>query len=151
MMASLDEGTYDHKDLMVIKVPLTLPYQTDWKDFERVDGEIDINGETYKYVKRKVVNGSLVLLCLPDHHRTRVENAKDEFFKLVNNMQSQSPAKNTTPASKLNISNILSDFDRQQDDWFLYSFEYAEKTFSSFVIACHIDPAILLPTQPPEV
>jgi hypothetical protein len=151
LMASLDEGAYDHKDLMVIKVPLTLPYQTDWKDFERVDGEIDINGETYKYVKRKVVSGELVLLCLPDHHKTKLENAKDEFFKLVNNMQSQAPAKNTTPVGKVNFSNILSDFDRQQADLLFYSCKITEKVFVPFVSANHIAPVILMPTRPPEM
>jgi hypothetical protein len=152
LMASLDEGTYDHKDLMVIKVPLSLPYQSDWEEFERVDGEIDIDGETYRYVQRKVVNGTLVLLCLPDHHRTKLENAKDEFFKLVNNMQSQAPAKSTTPAGKIHFSNILSDFDKQQADWLLYSCnKNTKKVFVPFVSANHIAPTILLPLRPPEI
>jgi hypothetical protein len=150
LMASLDEGAYDHKDLMVIKVPLSLPYQSDWKDFERVDGEIDINGETYRYVKRKVMNGALVLLCLPDHHRTKLENAKDEFFKLVNNMQSQAPAKNTTSSGKVHFTNILSDFDKQQADWLVFSLKNVEKVFAPFLKANHIAPTILKPIQPPE-
>jgi hypothetical protein len=151
LVATLDEGTYDHKDLLVIKVPLSLPYQSDWKDFERVDGEIDINGETYKYVKRKVVNGALVLLCLPDHHKTKLENAKEEFFKLVNNMQSQLPAKSTNQPGKVYFSNLLSDFDRQQPGWLMCSYNIVEKAFIPFFLARHIDPTIPIPIHPPEM
>jgi hypothetical protein len=150
LMATLDEETYDQKDLLVIKVPLSLPYQSDWKDFERVDGEIDVNGETYKYVKRKVVNGTMVLLCLPDHHRTRLENAKEAFFELVNNMQSQLPAKSAHQSGKVYFSNILSDFDRQQTGWLICACNSMGKAFIPFFLANHIDPSIPIPIHPPE-
>jgi hypothetical protein len=151
IMATLNEETYDHKDLLVIKVPLSLPYQTDWKDFERVDGEIDIDGETYKYVKRKVVNGTLILLCLPDHHRTRLENAKETFFELVKNMQSQLPAKSTNQSGKVYFSNIFSDFDRLQPGWLIDACNSPGKAFISFFHANQIAPFIPKPAHPPEL
>ena len=46
----LDNKEYDASTLIEIKVPVSLPYQTDWKEFERVDGEIEFNGMHYKYV-----------------------------------------------------------------------------------------------------
>ena len=150
LTTALDDGTYDHKDLVVIKVPLSLPYQSDWKEFERIDGEIDINGETYKYVKRKVVNGTLVLLCLPDHHKARLENAKEEFFKLVNDMQSQLPVKSTNQSGKVYFSMLFSDFDKQQPGWLIGACNSSEKAFIPFFLTNHIDPTIPIPTQPPE-
>ena len=66
----LDNSDYDESQLIEIKVPIELPYQTNWKEFERVDGEIEVDGIHYKYVKRKIVNGELVLLCLPNKSKT---------------------------------------------------------------------------------
>ncbi|HEU0064846.1 MAG TPA: hypothetical protein VFQ58_07435, partial [Flavisolibacter sp.] len=82
--ASLDKNEYNEDDLITIKVPITLPYQTDMKDFERIDGEITINGMIYKYVKKKIEQGQLVLKCLPDQQKMQLQTGKDEFFKLAN-------------------------------------------------------------------
>ena len=65
LVARLDAQQYNEADLLTLKIPLKLPYQTIATDFERIDGEIKIDGIIYKYVKRKVEAGHLVLLCLP--------------------------------------------------------------------------------------
>jgi hypothetical protein len=93
LQATLDNQKYSRKDLFVLRVPLSLPFQTDWKDFEQVNGEINIKGQIYKYVERKIENGELVLLCIPDHNRSRIEAAKVDFFKLANSLQIQWPEK----------------------------------------------------------
>jgi hypothetical protein len=78
---SLDRESYSEKDLVTIKVSLLLPYPPASTSFERVDGEISIKGKIYKYVKRKVQDGQLVLVCLPDKNKMRLENARDDYFK----------------------------------------------------------------------
>lgn len=83
---TLNERKYKDEDLICIKAPLSLPYQNDWTQFERVDGEIEIEGKIYKFVKRKVVNGEVVLMCLPDQKRMRIETAKESFFQLASNL-----------------------------------------------------------------
>ncbi len=107
MIASLDQDEYNAADLITIKIPINLPYQSNWKEFERVDGEVNIEGKIYKYVKRKVQDGELVLLCLPDKNKTRLTTAKDEFFKYANNLVQHNSSKN--PAiQKMVLSKILS-------------------------------------------
>lgn len=91
--ASLDKEVYDSNDLITLKVPLSLPYQRAWSDWERIDGEIKVNGTIYKYVKRKVEDGILVLLCLPNHNKMRLESAKGDFFKNVNDLAANSASK----------------------------------------------------------
>jgi hypothetical protein len=49
----LDKEAYNDEDLVTITVPLSLPYLTNWKDFERTDGEIKLDGKIYHYVKQK--------------------------------------------------------------------------------------------------
>ncbi|HLL41614.1 MAG TPA: hypothetical protein VK369_00680, partial [Segetibacter sp.] len=82
--ASLDKQEYNDADLVTIKVPLSLPYVNNQQNFERVDGEITVNGKILKYVKRKITDGNLILLCLPNDNKMRIESAKDEFFKYAN-------------------------------------------------------------------
>lgn len=86
--ANLDEHKYSESQLISIKVPVThLGYYTNSEKFERVDGQIEIGGVQYKFVKRRLFNDSLELLCIPDHAGTSLQTAKDEFFKLVNDLQ----------------------------------------------------------------
>jgi hypothetical protein len=77
--ASLDKDDYNEKDLITFKIPLSMPYQTGWRDFERVDGEATIDGVIYKYVKRKVEDGQLILQCIPYYKKMRLTKAAAEF------------------------------------------------------------------------
>ena len=88
--ARLDVDDYDISQLIELKVPLNMPYQLNRTDFERVDGEIVIEGILYKYVKRRVFNDSLILLCLPNEQKMKIEGAKKNFFSLVNDLQTSS-------------------------------------------------------------
>ena len=148
--ASLDRETYNENDLITLKVPLSLPYQTDWKEYERVDGEITISGQLYKYVKRKVVHGELVLLCLPDPHKTNLETAKDEFFKQANNLQSSSPAKKTATAAFASFSDIAYEYDNQRYDWLLHM--AANDILPSYGITTEqlLHRSLTTPEQPPD-
>ncbi len=83
LTASLDKTEYNDKDLITIKVPLSLPFFTNWPEFERYDGSIEVEGQHYNYVKRKVYNDTLILLCIPNNERTRLANAKTEFEKFA--------------------------------------------------------------------
>ncbi len=82
MIASLEQDEYNAADLITIKIPINLPYQSNWKEFERVDGEVNIEGKIYKYIKRKVQDGEPVLLCLPDKNKTRLTTAKMNFLSM---------------------------------------------------------------------
>jgi hypothetical protein len=88
-----DRNDYNESDLVAIKLPIRLPYQASQTEFERFDGEVNLNGIHYKYVKRRVYNDSLILLCLPNDNKSRLQEAKKEFFRTVNDLQHSSPAK----------------------------------------------------------
>ena len=61
IVAKIDKQDYNDADLITLTVPLSMPYLTDSKDFERKDGEITLNGKVYHYVKQKISQGNLVL------------------------------------------------------------------------------------------
>jgi hypothetical protein len=74
--ALLNKNQYDEQDLVVLKVALNMPYQIEQTQFERVDGEVTLDGRIYKYVKRRVSEGNLILLCIPDTHKMSLKKAK---------------------------------------------------------------------------
>lgn len=80
----LDKGNYSNNDLVIVKVPINLPYQTNWKDYERVDGEIDLNGKTYKYVKRKLYNDTMIFLCIQNEIKIKLTQKTNDYFGKVN-------------------------------------------------------------------
>ena len=106
--ARLDEDRYDESQLISIKVPSShLSYYNSNAQFERVDGQIEVGGVQYKYVKRRLFNDSLELLCIPNNAAMKLQTARNQFFELVNDIQqhntqskksdSHSIAKNFSP------------------------------------------------------
>lgn len=96
LVASLDQNNYSDNDLISIKVPAVhLSSYVNTKEFQRVDGKIEIEGVQYNYVKRRFTEDSLELLCIPNKTATRLQTAKNEFFKLVNDLQHPGQSKKT--------------------------------------------------------
>ena len=80
----LDAHQYDDNDLLEVKIALHTPYLSNWSDYERVNGEAEVNGIYYTYVKRKIHNDTLYLLCLPNKNKTQLNAARIEY---ANNVQ----------------------------------------------------------------
>jgi hypothetical protein len=86
--ARLDDNNFDPSQLISVKVPASkLAYYSSSHQFARVDGQIEISGVQYKYVKLRVYNDSLELMCIPNPTVMNLRTAKDDFFKLVNDLQ----------------------------------------------------------------
>ena len=86
MEARLNRDQYNENELVSLTVPLNNPYQLEQKSFQRVDGEISFEGKTFKYVKRKVSNGNLILLCIPDTRKMVLKKAKTDFGNVSNDL-----------------------------------------------------------------
>jgi hypothetical protein len=88
LIANLDRNNYSDSELISIKIPVVdLPYYTNSKEFERVDGKIEIDGVVYNYVKRRLYNDTFELMCIPNKAANQFKTARDEFFSLVNDLQ----------------------------------------------------------------
>jgi hypothetical protein len=120
--ARIDKNDYENDRLVEIRIPLNLPYQANWQSFERFDGEIDVDGVHYKYVKRKIYNDSLILLCLPNEDKQNIEKAKGDYFKIVNDINSGSQKKSDN--NNVSFKNILSEFFVNQAPWLIADYEY---------------------------
>lgn len=148
---SLDKNDYNDADLITIKVPLSLPYLNNQQNFERVDGEITLNGKILKYVKRRITDGNLVLLCLPDNNKMRIKSAKDEFFKYANDLVQNSQSKKSGNTKSGVFKIFLSEYDINN---FEHNFSFCS------ILKCYNNACGLgflpssyysLPEQPPEI
>ncbi|THU41581.1 hypothetical protein FAM09_05650 [Niastella caeni] len=147
--SQLDQDQYNEASLIEIRVPLNMPYQNISSDFERYDGEITFNGIHYKYVKRKVANGELVLLCLPNENRMRLQNARDEFFKLVNDLQNSSDNKSSAPGHS--IKNPVTEYwQHQQNNWQLEALVVLHHHYVSYATVIPASPSTTTPAPPPK-
>lgn len=62
-----------------IKIPLTLPYPLQQKDFERKDGEFVHKGEHFRLVKQKLENDTLTIVCIKDQKAQQLTHVMEEF------------------------------------------------------------------------
>ena len=108
--ARLDKNEYDESQLLSVKIPTptTLAYSLSNYDgaagFQRVNGQIDIGGVRYQYVKRRIYKDSLELLCIPNETAIKLQQVKNDFFRQVNDLQQQNQGKKSPASSLKDIS-----------------------------------------------
>ncbi|WP_291035325.1 hypothetical protein [Dyadobacter sp. 50-39] len=73
---------------IVMKVPVSLPYQTDWSTPEPSEGGIRHEGEYYQIRTKQLLNDTLYVYCEYD------QNARDRFMELADHIRydTESPA-----------------------------------------------------------
>ena len=104
-----------------MRVSLNLPYQNDQAVFERVKGEIEIDGTHYNYVKRRIEKGQLVVMCIPNQRKTKIENTRDDYFKLINDLQQNGNAKKTEKSSSTAFKALFSEYNAEINNWSIAS------------------------------
>ena len=104
----IDAGIFSDEQLVEIKIPLNMPYYSD-KEYEPVYGETNWNGEHYRYVKRKISNNILYLLCIPDKEKNTIAQAKNDFTKSASDITTNNPTqqKHSNSIIKLILSEYL--------------------------------------------
>lgn len=108
---ALDADHYSDADLITIKQPTNLPYYTNSNEFQRIDGEVEIDGVKYKYVKCRVYNGNLEMLCIPNKAKMQIEQSKHEYAKGANDFQQGNTEKKD--GSHKSIQKLLSEYEQQ--------------------------------------
>lgn len=99
--ARLNNNDYDESQLIPIKIPVTaLTYYEASDEWERIDGEMILGDVAYKYVKRRIHNDSIELLCIRNTAEMQLGEAGNAFFRLVNNL-AHLPGQKTTGASDI--------------------------------------------------
>ena len=101
--AAIDNDQYDSGQLILLRVSAdALPYSNSSGQFQRSDGVIEIGAARYRTVKRRFYNDSIEYLCIPDGAANRLRSVKEDFFRLVNDLQKSGHSKFPGPSGKTN-------------------------------------------------
>ena len=147
MEARLDQDQYNENELVAFTIPLYNPYQLQQKSFERVNGEININGKILKYVKRRVSDGNLILLCIPDNHKNILKKAKSDYENATNDLTSNSKNAGRNGVQK---GFSASDYIYQCGSVVVCECGSSNLHYATFQISNFKDPHIALPGKPPQ-
>lgn len=86
LLERLDANQYSREEVVVLTIPLSLPYPIQNNGYERVNGDFEYQGEYYKLVKQKLENDTLFLVCIKDVEAKKIEVAMTDYSKLANNV-----------------------------------------------------------------
>jgi hypothetical protein len=90
LITRLDANDYRQDDLVVLSIPLSMPYPIHSGEYERIDGEFIHEGSFYKLVKQKLENDTLFIVCIKDKDATRLATVKADYSKVASNVPTQS-------------------------------------------------------------
>jgi len=145
--ATLDTKSIKESELFEIKIPLHLPYQTNWANYERYDGEVKLDGTIYKYVKRKVTADTLHLMCIKNTKKMEYENAKSEFYKGANDLTSKN---NSKKAPSITIKKMVVDADNVLFELSTKQIILEENSYFPSRSRSTSDAHLISPKQPPD-
>jgi hypothetical protein len=76
MKALFDDTNFLPEEEITIKVPITIPYATDSREFSRVDGEFEHDGEVYRMVKQRYIGDTLYMVCVKDNNSKEIKQKR---------------------------------------------------------------------------
>ena len=112
---ALDKNNYNDDQLISIKKPINLPYYNNSKDFSRAYGEVEMNGILYKYVKSRIYNDSLEMLCIPNTSKQQLLNSKDNFMQVAFDLQKDAAKKGTGSNKLPSFIKILGEYEANEN------------------------------------
>ena len=81
LVQRLDEDQYRQEETITLKVPLSIPYHMDDDRYERVNGEIEHQGEFYRLVKQRLQRDTLYIVCIKDSKSKQIKKALTDYVK----------------------------------------------------------------------
>jgi hypothetical protein len=114
-----DQDQFVAGETIVVEMPISLPYQTDWQAPQEVSGEIRQGDKFYQMKDQQVIDGKLVTTMVSD------QSARDRFFDLaaeVNEHMSDQPEK--APAKSKLINTLVKEYCAHASAWVLYIMEW---------------------------
>ena len=117
LVQQLDESDYCDTDLIEVKIPLHLPYMQSQSEYERYDGSAEHDGVQYNYVKRRLSNDTLSILCIPNKEKTTLVKQTRNLLTEINDF----PAGKKSKPAQIKKSGISADFFPAMDEYNLAS------------------------------
>jgi hypothetical protein len=105
LVQQLDENSFQESETTTFKIPITVPYYTDSRDFERVNGEFQHNGEVYRLVKQKLQKDTLHIVCVKDNQSKKINQVLEDYVKTFTDKPGES--KQSTKSLQVLIKDFI--------------------------------------------
>jgi hypothetical protein len=94
------------EEFITVKVPVSLPYQTNWTAPQSVQGKLQVGNEFYEMVEQIMLNDTIYITCKPDR------DARANFYALTEhiNKHIHDNANNGPQTSKSIIIHLLKEY-----------------------------------------
>jgi hypothetical protein len=86
LLHRLNADAYSSEDVVVLTIPLSLPYPVYDAEYERADADLEYKGEHYQLVKQKIENDTLFMVCVKDHRQKSLDRTMNEYTNLANSL-----------------------------------------------------------------
>lgn len=96
----IDEHANEMGGNLILKIPVGFAYLPEGRVYERTDGQFQYDGQEYRLVRQRIVNGVLYIVCIRDEKGTAINNLISDYSKTLtteSGQQSQS-GKNFSPS-----------------------------------------------------
>jgi hypothetical protein len=130
--AAIDKNNYSEDQLISIKKPINLPYYNNTKDFTRTYGEVEMNGVLYQYVKSRIYNDSLEMLCIPNTSKQQLLDAKDDFAQATFDLQKDAAKKATGSGKMASFIKLFSEYEKNAGWQLQASYTYTSLQNTSY-------------------
>lgn len=77
----VDRDDYQHNELITFKIPLAIPYHNGDDQYQKLDGEIQHEGEFYRLIKQKLAQDTLYIVCIKDAQSKHIKRALSDYVK----------------------------------------------------------------------
>lgn len=135
---------------IIIKVPVSVPYQNNWDAPEPAEGQIEHEGRFYQMKSQQLINDTLYVQCEFDQH------ARDRFTDLVSKINDQ--VTGTAADSQENqhahvLKNFLKEYMISGRKHTFYLLEWAEPNASGYTYLQSFLPErhSVIPSPPPNL
>ncbi|NOT75883.1 MAG: hypothetical protein HOP08_13235 [Cyclobacteriaceae bacterium] len=108
-ISSVDDERSNSQEL-IIEIPISVPYVTQEKEWEKADGQFEYQGELYKIVKQKIGLDAVLIACVKDHEGNRINQQQEELAQAFSDkpVDAKQNVKTVPGFIKEYISNIVS-------------------------------------------
>ncbi len=150
LVSFIKNNYYQDADLIKIKIPISIPYGTNTADYENTEGNIDIDGINYRYVKRRFYKDSLELLCMPNFKKSSIKNTENAFYKKTNDFvdgRSSKKSSNTHQVAKFSAHDFMIQYSTVSNRFSLPYYNYFFSSNTKFLSLPHLQRL----DKPPQI
>ena len=108
LIESLDAKNGNLSGTVSIKIPITIPYATDSREYERVDGVFEHKGEFLRLVKQRFYRDTLEIVCIRDIQHEKINEALVNYASSLTDKTGDIPASKAIQLIKEYISTAIS-------------------------------------------